>query len=204
MSHAPTRLPNADEVLPIYASAPPHEGGLGFSTSQLAPSLSFGGTVLMLWSLFGFPVLLKRFGTKRVVQIGLWQTPLFAALLPLASLCAGRMLPAQLIMFAGMGLRGMASTNAFTACIIMVNQFAPEGTLGSVNGAGQSLASFVRAAAPALGGLSWGWSTGLGFPGHQFLPFLFIAAVAMGTLLVYRQLEPPQVEVPSADNAEEA
>ncbi|GAB4814743.1 hypothetical protein N2152v2_001789 [Parachlorella kessleri] len=185
----------SDEVLPIFASAPPGEGGLGFTTSQLAPSLSFGGITLMLWALFGFPLLLRRFGTRRVVQIGLWSTPAFALLLPLASLCGGRMLPSQAIMFAGLGIRGITSTNAFTACIIMVNQCAPEGTLGRVNGAGQSVASFVRAAAPALGGLMWGWSTALPLPGHQFLPFVFITVVALGTLLVYRELKPPQAEV---------
>lgn len=185
----------SDELVPIYASAPPREGGLGFSTSELAPSLSFGGTVLMLWALFGFPRMLKRFGPVSTCRSGLLGTPPFALLYPLASLVAGHMVPAQVFMFLAMGLRGIASTNAFTACIILVNQSAPQGTLGAVNGAGQTLASFVRALAPALGGLSWGWSTALKVPGHQFLPFGFMALVALGTLLVYRGFQLPESEV---------
>lgn len=121
----------ADELVPIFASAPPGEGGLGFPTSQLAPSLIFGGTVLTLWALWGFPALLQRWGNVRVCRFGLWGTPPFIILFPAASLFAGR-LPKQLTMFLAMGLRGISSTNAFTACIVLVNALAPPGTLGSV------------------------------------------------------------------------
>ena len=63
------------------------------------------------------------------------------------------------------------------------------GTLGAVNGVGQTVASAVRAAAPALGGMVWGWSASAlrGLPAHQFVAFLLIAVVALGTLLVYYQ-----------------
>lgn len=48
-----------DELIPIFASAAPADGGLGFSPSQLAPSLSFGGAVLVAWALKGFPWLMR-------------------------------------------------------------------------------------------------------------------------------------------------
>lgn len=44
-----------DEITPIFASAARADGGLGLSPSALAPSLSFGGAVLVVWALKGFP-----------------------------------------------------------------------------------------------------------------------------------------------------
>ena len=83
------------------------------------------------------------------------------------------------------------ATNAFTACLILVNAAAPKDALGAVNGAGQALASAVRALGPALGGLSWAWSLQLepALPAwlpHQYLPFAVAAAMMLGTDLVYR------------------
>lgn len=56
-----------DELVPIFASAPAGEGGLGLSTAQFAPSLTFGGFVLMAWALAGFPRLLRRYGSIKWV-----------------------------------------------------------------------------------------------------------------------------------------
>lgn len=48
-----------EEVLPIFASAAVAEGGLGLTPAQLAPSLSFGGVVLCVYALKGFPWLMR-------------------------------------------------------------------------------------------------------------------------------------------------
>ena len=45
--------------------------------------------------------------------------------------------------------------------VVMVNQSAPAGKLGAVNGAGQMVASAVRGAAPALCGFVWAATLGL-------------------------------------------
>lgn len=88
-------------------------------------------------------------------------------------------------------------TNAFTACLILVNTAAPKDSLGAVNGAGQALASAVRALGPALGGLSWAWALQLAprLPAwlpHQFLPFAISAGMSLGTTLVYSGLTLPE------------
>lgn len=88
-------------------------------------------------------------------------------------------------------------TNAFTACLILVNTAAPKASLGAVNGAGQALASAVRALGPALGGLSWAWALQLApkLPAwlpHQFLPFAISAGMSLGTTLVYAGLALPE------------
>ncbi len=46
---------------------------------------------------------------------------------------------------------------------------------GRCAGAAQTLAAFVRAVGPALGGLSWAVSLRLAVPGHQYLAFAFVA-----------------------------
>jgi len=59
----------------------------------------------------------------------------------------------------------------------------------------------VRAAGPALGGLSWAWSLQLAqlawWPAwlpHQWLPFALVAALALLTDVVYWDLPLPEAE----------
>jgi glycerol uptake facilitator-like aquaporin len=122
-----------------------------------------------------------------------------ALLPPCASLFRGALGPSQALMFVAMGLKAITATNAFTACLILVNAAAPRHALGAVNGAGQSLASLVRALGPALGGLSWGLSSSLSaqhwWPAwlpHQFVPFAGATAVALLTDVVYWGLRLPE------------
>ena len=70
----------------------------------------------------------------------------------------------------------------------MVNSAAPRDAMGAVNGFGQGLASFVRAAGPALGGLMWGLSTTVKAPAHQFLPFACVAVGFVATQMLYALL----------------
>lgn len=54
-------------------------------------------------------------------------------LFPVASLLGGSKAAQQGVLFGAMGLRGVAATNAFTSCIILVNSAAPPGSLGAVS-----------------------------------------------------------------------
>jgi MFS family permease len=184
-----------DELIPIYASAPVIDGGLGFPTSKLSSPLAFGGFILVIWALFGFPWLHARLGAVKCTTLGLIQTAPMALMIPCATLS---WTPPAATMWLAMGFKAIAGTNAFTGCIILVNAVAPKESLGAVNGVGQTLASAVRAAGPALGGLFWAWSLTLfkylSFEsswGHQFLPFLFGAVVALATLGVYAKVKLP-------------
>jgi hypothetical protein len=142
--------------------------------------------------------LCRRMGVLRTLRLGLWQSAPVALLVPCASLFAGLLLPSQAVMFLAMGLKAITATNAFTGSLILVNAAAPKQSLGAVNGAGQSLASLVRALGPALGGLSWGWSSLLvgqdwwpHWVPHQYLPFVAAALVALVTDGVYWGLRLP-------------
>ena len=73
-----------------------------------------------------------------------------------------------------------------------------------------TIAAFVRAAAPALGGFSWAWSLALtggggssggGSGGHQFLPFAAAALVALAADLIYWRLRLQEKEVNGGGSA---
>ncbi len=72
----------------------------------------------------------------------------------------------------------------------MQNRFCPPSKRGEVNGVSQSLASFVRAVGPFLGGLLWGVCSGLSgsLPGAQLLPFVFISVITICTAVIYHFL----------------
>lgn len=182
-----------DETIPLFASAPAKEGGLGFAPSQLALPLSFGGLILVLWALIGFPWMMRQMGPVRSCKHGLWQTVPMCLLIPCASLA---FLPSQVVMFVAMGVKAVSATNAFTSCIILVNAVSPPQSLGAVNGVGQTIASFVRAAGPLLGGVSWSAAVGLREAwqvpwGHQFVPFVLAIFVVLMALIVYSKVGLP-------------
>lgn len=188
-----------DELIPLFASADIKLGGLGFPSSRLALPMAFGGAVLVAWSMFMFPRLHTRFGGIWCCNVGLYLTAPMALVIPSSSFPWA---PSSFTMWVAMGLKAIAGTMSFTSSIIMVNSVAPKGSLGAVNGVGQTLASAVRAAGPALGGILWGSSLvlfksmGTDPWGHQFLPFAFGAVVALCTLWVYKRVELPlEVEV---------
>lgn len=82
-------------------------------------------------------------------------------------------------------LCSIAGTSAFTGSMITVNQSAPRESLGKVNGVGQQVAAFVRAAAPALGGYVWSLGLQTGIQGQQFLVFSLIAIGGVSTQFLY-------------------
>ena len=76
-----------------------------------------------------------------------------------------------------------------------VNAAAPQGSLAAVNGAGQALASLVRAAGPGVGGLLWAASEGLtSVSGHQFLCFSVICLGLLATQLLYLHVQLPGLD----------
>ncbi|KAI8101150.1 hypothetical protein M9435_001258 [Picochlorum sp. BPE23] len=180
-----------DELVPIFASAPLSEGGLAFSPSKLSGPLSFGGIVLIVWMLVGYKWMSKHYGTIRTCIYGLYMTLPTAMMFPLSSV---GFLNAEVMLWTAVTFKYIAGTNAFTACIVLVNLAAPKESLGEVNGLGQTLASGVRALGPFLGGVMWASSIRLfaimgNAWGHQFVPFALSALVAFCTLFIYYNID---------------
>ena len=177
-----------DELLPLWASAPPSVGGLGLSPAALAAPLAVGGAALIAWSQLGYIHLQKAVGARRTAKLGLgWAAPL-VALLPLPSaLPAAVAVPTLALLLAA---RSIVANNAFTSSMILVNTNAPPGRLGPVNGAGQTLASAARAVGPALGGVLWAGAAVTPLVG-QWLPFALVAALCVASTRVFDHVSPP-------------
>eukprot|EP00192_Tetraselmis_astigmatica_P008292 CAMPEP_0117685994 /NCGR_PEP_ID=MMETSP0804-20121206/22140_1 /TAXON_ID=1074897 /ORGANISM="Tetraselmis astigmatica, Strain CCMP880" /LENGTH=652 /DNA_ID=CAMNT_0005497511 /DNA_START=83 /DNA_END=2042 /DNA_ORIENTATION=- len=175
----------SDEVTPIYASTVPSDGGLGFTTSQLGVPLSVSGVALLVYALAGYKRMQNRFGVQRLARLGLCMSMPVWVGAPLASLFLPSRHAAMAVMCLTLALKSVAATSTFTSSMVMVNVAAPPKQLGQVNGAGQSIAAFVRGAGPAVGGLLWSLSINTGLPYHQFLVFSLLSLMSLGTTLVY-------------------
>ena len=76
--------------------------------------------------------------------------------------------------------------------MVLVNEAAPPGSAGAVNGAGQTLASAARAAGPAVAGLLWGAAAGV--RGGQFAPFALAGVGLAAAAGIYKHVRPPPGE----------
>lgn len=193
-----------DELVPIFASAAERDGGLGWLPSQLAPPLAVGGLALILWSQLGYFRLQKKVGTLRAARCGLAGMAPFCVLLAAPSLLpAGA--PRAVALSVLLILRSCFANNAFTSSMVLVNEAAPRESIGLVNGAGQTLASFVRAVGPALGRGLWGFAaTSLRPPLGQFLPFFLVSLGLLASSLVYNKVLPPPGEQLAEEEEERA
>lgn len=184
-----------DETTPIFASAPIDEGGLDMEEVQLAGPLAFGGFILMLWSVWGYPKMQKRYGTLKVAFIGHFASVGVCFLVPSSSLVV-RSSPAAAhgVLYFAMFWRAFATCNAFTSSLIMVNVVAHPTQLGAVNGVGQTIASFVRGLGPAVVGLLWSLFLTVPLPGRQFLTFAVVSLSSLGACWVYRHVSIPGLQ----------
>eukprot|EP00873_Tetraselmis_striata_P027647 jgi/Tetstr1/447911/TSEL_035219.t1 len=185
----------SNEVTPIYASAPPGDGGLGFSTGQLAVPYSVGGASLLAFGTLGFKRLQARFDTLQLARLGLLLSAGVWLLLPAASLAMPHEGVAMAAVCTAAAGRAVAGTATFTSSMVLVNVAAPPGQLGAVNGMGQAAAAFVRGVGPAVGGFAWALTLGTHLPGHQFIVFSAMSAFSLATVAVYG----PHLQLPGLD-----
>lgn len=80
------------------------------------------------------------------------------------------------------------------ALYVQINAAASREEVGQVNGAGQAITALARSFGPFLGGYSWGLSISIGYPGHQFLVFVAISAVAFVSQFLYALVDLPDLE----------
>lgn len=172
-------------MTPIYASAPPGDGGLGLSTSQLSVPYSVGGASLLAFGTLGFKPLQARLDTLQLARLGLMLSAGVWLLHPVASLAMPHTSAALAILCTAAAGRAVSGTATFTASMVLVNVSAPPGQLGAVNGVGQAAAAFVRGVGPAAGGFAWALTLGSGLPGHQFIVYSAMSAFSLATIALY-------------------
>ncbi|KAG0038253.1 hypothetical protein BGZ82_000697 [Podila clonocystis] len=75
----------------------------------------------------------------------------------------------------------VCSVLSYTSVMVMITNSSPPHLLGTVNGIGQTSASFMRAFGPALGGILWAWSLSnkLSFPFNYFFVFFLMGTIAI-------------------------
>lgn len=180
-----------DELAPIFASAQPSAGGLGMPEHEFAWPLTFGGLVLMLYSLCLYPKNQKRWGYKMCCKIGLLLSIPSSLVLPFAHTFVHMQWFTQGCMFVGVGVRSIAKIMALASSTIIINTVAPMKQIGSVNGASQTLNALARAIGPFVAGVAWGFSADSNIPGKQYLPFLGSVAGLVATDVLYMYIVLP-------------
>lgn len=176
-----------DELAPIFASAKPAAGGLGMPEHQFAWPLTFGGLVLMLYSLLLYPKNQKRWGYRKCCKMGLLLSIPSSLILPFAHTFVQTPWATQACMFVGIAVRSIAKIMALSSSTIIINTVAPMKQIGSVNGASQTLNALARAIGPFIAGIVWGLCADSGVPGKQYIPFLgsIVGVVATDILYMY-------------------
>lgn len=178
-----------DELAPIFASAQASQGGLGMTASAFAWPLAFGGAMLMLYSIFAYPELQKKWGRMYCCQVGLLASACAALLIPTSHFFASYWWLAQMFMFVAIGIRSIAKVTSLSSSTIIVNTVAPMSQIGSVNGAGQTLNALARSVGPLVAGVIWGTSASSHIPGKQYLPFIGSICLLMITLGLYTRIK---------------
>ncbi|TPX37689.1 hypothetical protein SmJEL517_g00556 [Synchytrium microbalum] len=177
-----------DEVFSLWTVTPPRDGGLGFTSTDIGFSLSIMGVVTLICQLGLYPSLSRRFGAATLYRIAMPCYIFVFLAYPLVSTYVstgeggsrdGFVWPVLLLV---MTCRTFLNVCAFTSIMIMINNAAPLGKLGIVNGISQTSAAFVRSVGPCLGGSLWAWSltNSQAFPLNHWFVFFFL--MVMGSL----------------------
>lgn len=175
------------DLIYLYASAPRNAAvpGLALKINAVTAVTALGGAAVVLFSLVAYPPLQRRIGVARCCRAGLAAGVPMTLVAPLATyaLPAGPRAAAG-VLAAGQALYGAAFATTSTSSQIMINLCSPDGTIGAVNGAGNTLSASSRVWGPlAIGGL-WAVAASDKSP-DQWLPFGVLAAGFGATLIAY-------------------
>ncbi|KAJ7025548.1 major facilitator superfamily domain-containing protein [Mycena alexandri] len=186
-------------LLPLFLATSIEVGGLGLLPSQIGVILALDGAVTGIFQIFLFPTLVRQFGERRVVMIGLTAfLPMFA-LFPLMNTIAAWPAWNSVIWILIACLIALdALMNPCYGCIfVYITTSAPKCSRGTVNGLAQTSASISRAIGPALAASLFSLSATYSLLGGYLVYAVFVAFAALALLLA-RQL-PPQVWAEEVD-----
>ncbi|KAI9240589.1 MAG: hypothetical protein BYD32DRAFT_407906 [Podila humilis] len=174
-----------EEVYPLYAVTPLTSYGLGWNAMQLSTSRASMGFVQLLLQFVLYPKLEPRFSA-------LW---LFRSFLTDENEpeTGGQISGVRNTVLLVLVSKYVCSVLSYTSVMVMITNSSPPQLLGTVNGIGQTSASFMRALGPALGGILWAWSLGnkLSLPFNYFFVFFLMGTIAI--LGLFHSLSIPQV-----------
>jgi MFS family permease len=189
-----------DETIPLFLKLDRQEGGFSFDSGRIGLLVSISAAVMLLFTTFVLPSIASR-SKQWLYEVGIigaipltlgW--PLLASfnyhvLMKMSNSTMYWLILWGLLLALNI-LKNMFACFSYTAVMIQINHSAEEEYLGSVNGLGQSLASFARAVGPAIGGILWSFSVRFNF---MFLNFL--SAIVIFFICGYiNRLLPPSID----------
>ncbi|KAF9122271.1 hypothetical protein BGW39_009869 [Mortierella sp. 14UC] len=178
-----------EEVYTLYAVTPVASHGLGWNAIQLSTSLACMGIVQLGMQFVVYPMLERRFSAVWLFRCAQLLYCCVYLSFPMIRAFAvdesdtetgGQLTSVRCLVLVGLVFKYLCSVFSYTSVMVMITNSSPAHLLGTVNGIGQTSASFMRAFGPALGGIIWAWSLGnkLSFPFNYFFVFFLMATIA--------------------------
>lgn len=121
-----------DELLPVFASSPPAQGGLGWQSAQVGSVQVVNGGVQVLATLLLVPRLLKRVGILAAFRAFVWPLVPFLVLFPALALLNGRPDAVFAAMCGAVAMRTVLFAVPFATIMIAINNLSPPEHLGLV------------------------------------------------------------------------
>lgn len=160
-------------IIPLFSYTRVENGGLGLSLDQIGMTLSSNGVVALVVQSIIFPILHRRLGavhlhritrlTSPIAFIGLPMVRTISCLFPDRSMATSVSIIGIIIVIAIKGIGNMT----IVCMTLLINDSAPNhAALGSLNGLGQSVASFSRAISPFVVGKLFSVSLAAGKTPH--------------------------------------
>ncbi|CAO3567743.1 unnamed protein product [Mortierella alpina] len=179
-----------EEVYTLYAVTPVSSHGLGWDAILLSTSLASMGLVQLLLQFVVYPKMERRFSAVLLFRVAQLMYACIYIAFPLIRAFAvdeddmetgGQIKRVRYLVMVGLVFKYVCSVFSYTSVMVMITNSSPAHLLGTVNGIGQTSASFMRAFGPALGGILWAWSLSnkLSFPFNYFFVFFLMGTIAI-------------------------
>lgn len=180
-----------DQLLPVFMHHPAHpsggssydpenplkfSNGFGINSNRIGTMFTFYGALGIIYQLFLFPPLARRYGVLRCFRVVSLIFPILFILTPFTALLPTRT-SKQVAMFLIMMVKGCCTTFAFPcSTILLTNSASSLRVLGTLNGIATSVSAIGRAAGPAIGGSTF--TLGVKH-GYVIAPFWIFAAISI-------------------------
>ncbi|KAF9358780.1 hypothetical protein BGX26_000923 [Mortierella sp. AD094] len=149
-----------EEVYTLYAVTPLKSHGLGWNAIQLSTSLACMGIVQLVVQFVVYPKMERRFSAVWLFRCAQLLYACVYIAFPLIRAFAvdesdeeagGQISRVRYMVLTGLVFKYLCSVFSYTSVMVMITNSSPPHLLGTVNGIGQTSASFMRAFGPALG-----------------------------------------------------
>jgi MFS family permease len=186
-----------DELLPVFASTPPAQGGLGWTSAEVGSVQVVNGGVQILTTLLLVPWLLRRLGVLAAFRAFMLPLAPYLALFPTVALLSGRAQVVFAVMCGAVAVRTVLFAVPFATIMIAINNLSPPQHLGLVVSSAQAVASAIRTVGPAFGGALFSIASAQEAAGPLRLEavYLLMALLALATFFCAASI-PHRCEVP--------